>query len=83
MQPESSDGLASVGTILPKEGAALLPGGSFRFCGLFFLTFRQARADGEIYCGSGLLPPSANSLIMARGVNIPSPPVTWNRPLDT
>src|SRR5579863_1264017 len=33
MQPESSDGLASVGTILPEEGAALLPGGSFRFCG--------------------------------------------------
>src|SRR5579863_4589117 len=30
MQPESSDGFASVGTILPKEGAALLPGGSFR-----------------------------------------------------
>jgi hypothetical protein len=33
MQPESSDGFASVGTILPEEGAALLPGGSFRFCG--------------------------------------------------
>jgi hypothetical protein len=31
MQPESSDGFASVGTILPEEGAALLPGGSFRF----------------------------------------------------
>ena len=30
MQPESSDGFASVGTILPEEGAALLPGGSFR-----------------------------------------------------
>jgi hypothetical protein len=27
MSPESSDGLASVGTILPKEKAALLPGG--------------------------------------------------------
>jgi hypothetical protein len=36
MQPESSDGFASVGTILPEERAALLPGGSFRFCGLFF-----------------------------------------------
>ena len=35
MQPESSDGFASVGTILPKEEAALLPGGFFRFCGLF------------------------------------------------
>ena len=32
MQPESSDGFASVGTILPEERAALLPGGSFRFC---------------------------------------------------
>ena len=31
MQPESSNGFASVGAILPKEGAALLPGGSFRF----------------------------------------------------
>jgi hypothetical protein len=35
MQPESSDGFASVGAILPEEGAALLPGGSFRFCGIF------------------------------------------------
>ena len=32
MQPESSDGLASVGTILPEEGAARISGGSFRFC---------------------------------------------------
>jgi hypothetical protein len=31
MQPESSDGFASVGTILPKEEAALLPGGFFAF----------------------------------------------------
>jgi hypothetical protein len=31
MQPESSNGFASVGTILPEERAALLPGGSFRF----------------------------------------------------
>jgi hypothetical protein len=29
MQPESSDGFASVGTVLPKEEAALLPGGLF------------------------------------------------------
>jgi len=29
MQPESSDGFASVGTILPKGKAALLPGGFF------------------------------------------------------
>jgi hypothetical protein len=32
MQPESSDGFASVGTILPEEKAAQLPGGFFRFC---------------------------------------------------
>jgi hypothetical protein len=35
MQPESSDGFASVGTILPKEKAALLPGGLFAFGGGF------------------------------------------------
>jgi hypothetical protein len=29
ISPESSDGLASVGTILPKEEATLLPGGLF------------------------------------------------------
>jgi hypothetical protein len=37
MQPESSDGFASVGTILPKEKAALLPGGFFLFLGSFLL----------------------------------------------
>jgi hypothetical protein len=31
MQPESSDGFASVGTILPKEKAAPLPGGFLAF----------------------------------------------------
>ena len=31
ISPESSDGLASVGAILPKEEAALLPGGLFAF----------------------------------------------------
>jgi hypothetical protein len=31
ISPESSDGFASVGTILPKEEAALLPGGFFVF----------------------------------------------------
>ena len=41
MQPESFDGFASVGTILPEGRAALLPGGSFRFCGLF-LSFAAA-----------------------------------------
>src|ERR1035441_10494771 len=39
MQPESSDGFASVGTILPEERAALLPGGSFRSKHLFRRTF--------------------------------------------
>jgi len=32
ISPESSDGFASVGTILPKEKAALLPGGLFVLC---------------------------------------------------
>jgi hypothetical protein len=31
ISPESSDGFASVGTILPKEEATLLPGGFFAF----------------------------------------------------
>jgi hypothetical protein len=31
ISPESSDGFASVGTILPKEKVALLPGGLFVF----------------------------------------------------
>jgi hypothetical protein len=47
MQPESSDGFASVGTILPKGGAAQLPGGSFRLCGL---------------CGKGEAPKGAKAL---------------------
>jgi hypothetical protein len=37
MQPESSDGFASVGTILPNEEAALLPGGFFAFEAMFFV----------------------------------------------
>jgi hypothetical protein len=36
ISPESSDGFASVGTILPKEEATLLPGGLFAFfCATF------------------------------------------------
>ena len=31
ISPESSDGFASVGTILPKEEATSLPGGLFAF----------------------------------------------------
>jgi hypothetical protein len=37
ISPESSDGFASVGTILPKEEAALLPGGLFAFSMVFLL----------------------------------------------
>jgi hypothetical protein len=33
ISPESSDGFASVGTILPKEEVTLLPGGLFAFRG--------------------------------------------------
>jgi hypothetical protein len=36
ISPESSDGFASVGTILPKEKAAPLPGGLFMFCAAKF-----------------------------------------------
>ena len=36
ISPESSDGFASVGTILPKEEATLLPGGLFAFSGYNF-----------------------------------------------
>ena len=35
ISPESSDGFASVGTILPKEEATLLPGGLFACLGGF------------------------------------------------
>ena len=36
ISPESSDGFASVGTILPKEEAALLPGGLFVSGNVYF-----------------------------------------------
>jgi hypothetical protein len=36
ISPESSDGFASVGTILPKEEATLLPGGLFAVSGTTF-----------------------------------------------
>jgi len=41
MQPESSDGFASVGTILPKEKAALLPGGLFACGGSFSVSSKS------------------------------------------
>jgi hypothetical protein len=37
ISPESSDGFASVGTILPKEEAILLPGGLFAVSGTTFV----------------------------------------------
>src|ERR1035437_8409039 len=49
MQPESSDGFASVGTILPEEGTALLPGGSFRFLAC---SRRKASLQAVIPAGS-------------------------------
>ena len=43
ISPESSDGFASVGTILPKEKAAPLPGGLFMsLCDGFVLLDRTA-----------------------------------------
>jgi hypothetical protein len=36
ISPESSDGFASVGTVLPKEEVTLLPGGLFSFAGWRF-----------------------------------------------
>ena len=43
ISPESSDGLASVGAILPKEKATLLPGGLF----LLLQARREAETDGS------------------------------------
>src|SRR5580658_514154 len=53
MQPESSDGFASVGTILPEGRAALLPGGSFRFFAGYFAAFPaspSASTAGSVHC---------------------------------
>jgi hypothetical protein len=50
MQPESSDGFASVGTVLPKEEAALLPGGLFIFLTPIDSTLRCV-AIGSDACG--------------------------------
>jgi len=54
MQPESSDGFASVGTILPEEGAALLPGGSFRFCGVNRFPVRRGTARSGCHFAGAL-----------------------------
>jgi hypothetical protein len=67
MQPESSDGFASVGTILPKEKAALLPGGLFAFAGCCVVCVKRQqttkddlslRCDADT-CWSGLVSPIA------------------------
>jgi hypothetical protein len=42
MSPESSDGFASVGTILPNDKAALLPGG---------LVAVSGQNLGVVFCG--------------------------------
>ncbi len=57
MQPESSDGFASVGTILPEEGAALLPGGSFRFCSQISSPTQTRAAASNSQIASAPLPP--------------------------
>src|ERR1700735_4673646 len=59
MQPESSDGFGSVGTILPEERAALLPGGSFRFWGVLGAVRRFSRPMAWLG-RSGLLRSSAD-----------------------
>ena len=49
ISPESSDGFASVGTILPNEEAALLPGGLFAFLrGILGWVLRDAVGDGRM-----------------------------------
>ena len=58
MQPESSDGFASVGTVLPKEEAALLPGGLF-LIDWERLETEEGAAEEESsakFCGMGRLP---------------------------
>jgi hypothetical protein len=48
MQPESSDGFASVGAILPKEKAALLPGGLFVCVGRDFVGNGVSGCEAEV-----------------------------------
>jgi hypothetical protein len=48
MQPESSDGLASVGTILPEETAAGFSAAVSRF-GLVWETARERLLAGSLY----------------------------------
>ena len=61
MQPESSDGFASVGTILPKEEAALLPGGLFASRGMDLERPMGGLRD-QIHCAGISLPIRAANL---------------------
>jgi hypothetical protein len=45
ISPESSDGFASVGTILPKEEVTLLPGGLFAFPGTIKSVLCERRGE--------------------------------------
>ncbi len=45
ISPESSDGFASVGTILPKEEVALLPGDLFVFLPMSFAGMRDVTVE--------------------------------------
>jgi hypothetical protein len=49
ISPESSDGFASVGTILPKEEAALLPGGLFTFWSKLPIEYVEHVTDGGVF----------------------------------
>ena len=55
ISPESSDGFASVGTILPKEKATLLPGGLFALRGTAFPVYLMLCAGKVAYLRPALL----------------------------
>jgi hypothetical protein len=59
ISPESSDGFASVGTILPKEEATLLPGGLFAF---FAQISEEKSQVGSMLLGVSLSPVKGVSL---------------------
>jgi len=68
MQPESSDGFASVGTVLPSEEVALLPGGLFLFpaySALLAPTMDNAERYIAKWQGAGLLDEQSASAIRA------------------
>jgi hypothetical protein len=57
MHAESSDGFASVGTILPKEEAALLPGGFFALPSQFPLPQTPQKDDLSLAAGDARINP--------------------------